>query len=724
MRFHFVLVLCVVISLHATYGQNTLRAYILDSETKAPLSGATASVKGTAKGAIADENGLVILTGMPVGHVRIEFRYIGYQPQTKAFDLPLAFAAPVEILLRPEEGELEEIIITSTRSSRTILDLPTRVESIAGEELEEKSNMKTGDIRMLLSESTGIHTQQTSATSANASIRIQGLDGRYTQILKDGFPLYSGAASGLGLLQIPPLDLQQVEVIKGSASTLYGGGAIAGLVNLVSKTPGEERELGFHLNGISSNAFDLNGFFSKKYEKTGTTIFASHNRSREYDPAGTGFSAIPRFSRYVLNPNLFLYFSDNTRMNVGINTVIENRLGGDIQYIRGEPGTAGRYFEENKTQRYSARMSFDHSFSETSSLNIRNSISHFNRRITIPGYKFDGTQQATFSEISYTGVRVGSEWVAGVNLWTDNFSEKPIDAFQLRDYRQITIGAFIQNALEISPLLSLESGIRTDYIVDYGLVFLPRISALFRIAENFSSRIGGGFGYKPPTIFTEESERIQYRDVLPVDSEINQLERSYGANIDFNYRATIAGKFIFSLNQLFFYTYLDSPLLLEIQETGFYRFINSPGYMDSRGTETNIKLGLGDFKMFLGYTYTDARLRHDGITSDNPLTPGHRINSVLMYEVEEKWKAGLEAYYFGKQVLSDGRTGKQYTIFGFMVERLWEKFSIYINFENFLDVRQTRFDTIYTGTPENPVFRDIYAPLDGFLVNGGIKIRL
>src|SRR5690606_31634161 len=131
----------------------------------------------------------------------------------------------------------------ATRGSRTIANIPTRVEVIAGEELDEKGNMKPGDIRLILSESTGIQTQQTSATSANASIRIQGLDGRYTQILKDGFPLFSGAASGLGLLQTPPLDLKQVEVIKGSSSTLYGGGAIAGLVNLVSKTPEAERAL-------------------------------------------------------------------------------------------------------------------------------------------------------------------------------------------------------------------------------------------------------------------------------------------------------------------------------------------------------------------------------------------------------------------------------------------------------------------------------------------------
>lgn len=155
-----------------------------------------------------------------------------------------------------------------------------------------------------------------------------------------------------------------------------------------------------------------------------------------------------------------------------------------------------------------------------------------------------------------------------------------------------------------------------------------------------------------------------------------------------------------------------------------YQFINASGNIDTKGTETNIKIGYEDFKLFLGYTFTDTRLHQNGTVTENPLTPKHRLNSILMYEVEEKWKVGLEAYYFSPQKLSDGTTGKQYVICGFMVEKLWEKLSVYINFENFLDVRQTRFDSIYTGTVTNPVFKDIYAPLDGFLINGGIKFRL
>ena len=199
----------------------------------------------------------------------------------------------------------EEVIITSTRTSRSITNTPTRTEVISGEELDEKANMKPGDIRMLLGESTGIQTQQTSATSNNYSIRIQGLDGRYTQILKDGFPLYGGFSGGLSLMQVAPLDLQQVEVIKGSASTLYGGGAIAGLVNLISKKPKETRELNFLSNATTAGGLDLSGFYAQRFGKIGLTLLGSRNASAAYDPAKIGLTAIPKVRRYTIHPRLF-----------------------------------------------------------------------------------------------------------------------------------------------------------------------------------------------------------------------------------------------------------------------------------------------------------------------------------------------------------------------------------------------------------------------------------
>ena len=706
------------------YAQNTLNIVVKSIETNEPLNGVTASIKGTSIAATSDENGQITLANIPDGLQEINFSYMGFNEHIDTLEFPLKDKNVIEILLQESSEELDQVVISSTRSTRSIQNIPTRIEFIGSEELVEKGNMKPGDIRMLLAESTGIHVQTTSPTSANASIRIQGLDGRYTQILKDGFPIYSGASSGLGLLQIPPLDLKQVEVIKGSASTLYGGGAIAGLVNLISKTPTEERDLRFQINGTSGRGLDINGFYGQRFNKIGTTIFASHNRNEAYDPAQIGFSAIPQFERYVLNPKLFVYFNDKTKMNFGINTTIENRLGGDMLYIKGKGDNIHQYFERNKTQRYSTQFVLDHLITPNSSFQIKNSVSYFNRNTTIPDYEFEGTQIATFTEANYTSSTEKSEWVAGINMWTDNFKEKEFTAFPLRDYNQSTFGAFVQNSWKATDWLNLEAGFRTDYVVDYGAVFLPRVSALFQIAEGLTSRIGGGFGYKTPTIFTEESERIQYQNVLPIDDKTNKLEKSYGANADINYRIRIGEEWSFSINQLFFYTYLDNPLLLENPSTNLYQFVNSPGYIHTKGTETNIKIGYDDLKLFLGYTYTDARLNQNGTNTESPLTPKHRINSVLMYEIEDKWKVGLEAYYFSPQKLNDGTMGKDYVICGLMAEKIWERFSLYANFENFLDTRQTRFDSIYTGTISNPVFKDIYAPLDGFVVNLGIKLKL
>ena len=714
------------------YAQVSFVAKIKDKKTNEVLPGAVVHVAGTSIGCSSDIDGVAVLTGVPAGKQAVVCKYVGFKERTDSMDFPQAVPDTITLLMESAaDDELEEVSVSSTRSSRTIADMPTRVELIAGEELEEKANMKPGDIRMLLAESTGIQTQQTSATSANSSIRIQGLDGRYTQILKDGFPLYTGAASGLGLLQTPPLDLKQVEVIKGSASTLYGGGAIAGLVNLISKTPKEERELRFHINGTSAGGLDINAFYGKRLGKVGVTVFAASNSSSLYDPAGIGLTAIPRYERYTVNPKLFLYLSKKTTIVAGVNVCVEDRIGGDVKYIRGEGDSVNSFYESNKSKRFSTQFSLVHAFNDKSQLTIKNSYSFFDRLITSPGYTFDGAQNSIYSEVNYAHHTENFEWVAGGNFLTDGFSEVEHTVISKRNYIQNTVGVFVQNTWKVNKSLFVESGLRYDYVNNYGASLLPRVSILYKAGYKFSSRLGGGFGYKAPTLFTEESEKVEYRNVLSLNPSINKMEHSYGANWDLNYRTSILkGKVSLSVNHLFYYTYLKDPLSLVAiagnitQYVNFYQFQNLTDHVDAKGMESNIKLGYKDFKLFLGYTYTDAGVHTNSVIIANPLTCRNRINSVLVYEVEDKIKLGLEAYYFSPQKLSDGTKGRDYWLMGFMAERLWKHFSLYINFENFLDVRQTKFETIYTGPISRPVFRDIYAPLDGFVVNGGVKIRL
>lgn len=712
------IILCCLCS--TLSAQHTFKAIIRGGEEKAPLAGATVTWKANNQSAIADSTGLVTITGITDGVQSFVVSFVGLEEKTVSYTFPLASQEPVTIELEGgEEEEEEEVVVTATRTSRTIANSPTRTEVISGEELDEKGNMKPGDIRMLLNESTGIQTQQTSATSFNAGIRIQGLDGRYTQLLRDGYPLYAGFSGGLSILQIAPLDLQQVEVIKGSASTLYGGGAIAGLVNLVSKKPKEERELNFMANATSAKGLDLSGFYSERYGKAGLTVFASRNSNGAFDPADIGLTAIPKFERYTINPRLFLYGKKLTA-DVGVTYITEDRTGGNVNYIK--HGGNG-FYERNNTDRVTTQLGVAYQAGEQATLQFKNSYSHFKRAIAIPGYTFDALQQSSFSELTWNRKGERSDWVVGANFLTDDLQEEKRGNDPVRDYHYNTFGLFIQNAWEVSDKVILETGLRGDYTEQFGFELLPRVSAMWRISPEVTTRLGGGFGYKAPTIFTEEAERRQFRYILPISTNIERNERSIGGNWDVNYRTRI-GEVGLHFNHLFFYTRLNRPLVLITTPSGIGTFQNSEGYIDTRGMETNLRLSYGDFKLFLGYTYTDANTHFLNTKAWMPLTARHRLNNVLMYEVEEKWKLGLEAYYYSPQQLNDGSKGKSYWITGFMAEKLWEHFSVFINFENFTNTRQTRFDSIYTGSIDNPVFRDIYAPVEGFVVNGGVKVRL
>jgi len=312
----------------------------------------------------------------------------------------------------------------------------------------------------------------------------------------------------------------------------------------------------------------------------------------------------------------------------------------------------------------------------------------------------------------------------GLNIWTERFNQDRLDTAKLVDYNYATFGVFIQNTWNVSDLFVLETGMRGDYQNEYGFFFLPRLSALFKFNSSFSARLGGGLGYKTPTVFTEDAERLQFRNVLPIDVSKTKAEQSVGGNLDVNYRTSIGNEVTFSINTLFFYTEISKPLILTQLGNGLYEFQQPGGTIDTRGIETNVKLTFSSFKLFVGYTLADVNQRYNGNSTAFPLVAKHRLNNVLMYELDEKLKVGLEAYYYSRQKLNDGSKGKSYWVCGFMAERLWEHFSIFVNFENLFDTRQTKFDNIYTGTITNPVFRDIYAPVDGFVVNGGIKIRL
>lgn len=651
------------------------------------------------------------------------FRYVGYKPMEKQVQFPQTES--LFVFLKPSTQELDAVqVVATTRSSRNIENIPTRIETISGEELNEKAVMQPANIKMLLTESTGIQTQQTSQVSASASIRIQGLDGKYTQLLQDGFPLYSGFAGGLSILQIPPLNLKRVEVIKGSTSTLYGGGAVAGLINLITKVPTTKRETSFLANTNQTSALDLSGFYSERYKKTGMTVFASSNFQKAYDTNNDGFSDIPKFDRYTINPKFFYYPNDKTTFSVGINTGFEKRTGGDLQVINNQADATHTFFETNTTNRFSTQTKFEKIFANKNILTLKNSIGYFNRKIDRPTFNFEGKQIATFSEANYLIPNEKSEWNLGINFVSDNFSQVNATPNKL-DYYNAVFGVFAQNNLKVSEKFIVESGLRFDISNRNKVFVLPRLSLLYKITDKLSSRFGGGSGYKTPTIFTEEAEEIAFQNIKPIDFSKIYTEKSYGLNADINYKTTIFEKVNLSFNQMFFYTKINNPLILNQILNSNKTFINANGNIDTKGFETNLKLRLDEIALYIGYTYIDANRNFNGNSTTNPLTSKHRLYTSLMYELENKLKIAYELFYVGQQNLTNSENVRDYWVMGISGEYKLNKYiSAFANFENFLDKRQSRWESMDSGTIQNPQFREVYTPTDGIIINGGFKINL
>lgn len=630
-----------------------------------------------------------------------------------------------------EGHDLDEIVIISTtRTSESIATLPTRVEVIGDEEVDEKNNMRPANVSMLLHESTGMQVQQTSATSGNASIRLQGLDGRYTQLLKDGYPNFGNFSSGLSILEIPPLDLKQVEIIKGPASTLYGAGAIAGVVNFITRTPTTTPTVNAIINQSHVGQSNIGGFAARRGKKMGFTLLAAANRQLPYDADKDGFTELPKASDFTLHPRVFFYPDERTTISIGNSFTKCERTGGDVDVIEHEASGDHTYFEQNSTLRNVANLELSHRLKQGNRLSFKSSYSYFNRKIGIPGYMFEGRSGNVFTDLSYLRRRGHHTIIVGGNFIHDNFREKQRTAPMLRDFKSTTGGLFAQHTWDASKWFKLESGLRIDAL-SYGnslyrkreVVVLPRISGLFIWNSKLSSRIGAGFGYKTPTLFTEQTESFQYQNLLPLNGV--KSERSIGGTADINYRTEIGEALSLSFNQMFFLTHIRNPTVLDADAFGDYYFINADKPVRSTGFETNLRLSYKEhYKLFIGYTLLDTKAAYLSGNQVLPLTPKNKLNLALVYEKEGFLKAGLEAYFTDRQYLSDGTSTPSFWELGFMAEKALGKVSVFVNAENFTDVRQSRYKNVVNGTHTAPYFDEIWTHTEGFVLNGGLKLKL
>ena len=718
-----------------TNAQNYFKAKVLDSESNEALIGATLLLQGANNGVSTDVNGLATLNNIPNGEQTIVITFIGYEDQDLKLNFPIESKKTHTVLLYTSDTEMDEIIIEATRGNRTVANLPTRTEVLT-EEIDEAASMEASKIAHLITHSTGIQVQTTAAGSNGAVVRIQGLNGRYTQMLKDGFPLYGGFSGSLDILQIPPLDLRQVEYVKGSASTLYGGGAISGLINLLTKKADKD-EILLHINLSHIGARDFNAFNSKRFGKWGFTNLASMHLHNPYDADENGFSDIAKVSKFNFNPKLFYNPNKKTNLYFGATISKENRKGGSMSKINNQNTSSSYFLDEQESSRFTTQFSANYKLDKTKTITLKNSFSSFDRYINIDenilgtSTTFGGNQQNSFTELNFNINKETQNINIGFNALEDRFTEENFIPQPLRNQEYQTLGLYVNHLWDVTGKFALESGLRADKVDASALstenggqsFILPKISALYKLTPELSVRLGGGMGYRIPTIFNEEAEAYGYKNIQRIDFSNMQAEESYGSNFDFKYQSTFGlDNVLLSLNQMFFYNIIDNPITLNESNIDnlFYQQVNDSLF--SKGYESQIKLTVGKFTWFFGYTYTDAYLENEEDETPLTLTPKHSIKGDLLFVVEDKWRIGWDYDYKSGQFLNNGMKTESLFTTGVIVERTIDNFVIFLNAENFTDVRQSNMgSTLTNGSPQ---FTEVWAPLDGYFFNAGLKIKL
>jgi iron complex outermembrane receptor protein len=661
---------------------------------------------------VTDRGGTVRIDVSP-GSVELTVVKPGFAPLTTTVNVGAGQEQPVAIELERLPSFQETVTVSATRTGRGLEDQPLRVEVLDAEEIEERLMMTPGDIVMMLNEMGGMRVQATSPSLGAASVRIQGMRGRYTRFLSDGLPLF-GEQVSLGLMQIPPLDLGRVEVIKGVASSLYGAGAMSGVVNLVSRRPGKAPERQLLLNRASRGATDAGLWLSTPLtERWGVTLLASANGQARSDVDDDGWADLPRYQRIVVRPRLFWDNHAGRTFFATVGTTWEDRIGGSM------PGTAlaasgGPYVEALDTRRSDAGTAFQTLAANGVMWSVRASWTSQRQEHRYGEIIERDDHDTGFAELTVRRGAGRHTLVGGLAIERDRF--QPVDLPRYA-YTFTVPGVFVQDELDVARWLAVSASARLDRHSRFGTFVSPRLSGLVRHGS-WSSRLSFGTGFSAPTPVTEETEATGLSRL----TVIGPLKPERGRSASFD--LTRAHGPLSATVTLFHSTVVDP---VEVERTERFVLTNVPAPATNRGVEALAIWKAEDFSLIANYAYVRSQETTDEGRVDVPLTPRHSVGLDAAWEWEGAGRVGVEWFYTGTQRLDANpyrAVSRPYSVFGVLATRRMRRALLFINGENLTDVRQSRWEPLVR--PARGVDGrwtvDAWAPLEGRTINGGVRL--
>ncbi|MBR6167393.1 MAG: TonB-dependent receptor [Paludibacteraceae bacterium] len=603
-----------------------LTGHVLDEKTGEHLPFVNVQVKGTNIGTVTDESGHYFLKDMPIGKQIIVFSFVGYE----TLELPVTIVEnktiELKATIREFSQQLNSVVVTANRYATKRQEAATIVNVLSPELFETTAGSCVADA---LCFQPGLRVENSCSNCGKTDLRINGLQGQYTQILMDSRPVFSSMASVYGLEQVPAAMIDRIEVMRGGGSAVYGANAIAGVVNIITKEPVRNFVNISNLSQVNEHAgydihTDLNASVMSENRKIGAYLFASHRTRSAYDRDNDGFSEVPQLRATTAGARLFFKTSAYSKITAEYHHTTDYRRGGNK--LDAEPHTAD-IAEQLRHNIDAGSLAFDW-FSEDNRhfVSAYSAIQHIGRE----SYFGTGRDTAAYGRstdltsntglqyrFSYPCGRMNGDLTVGAEYNFNGLHDRMLGYQRDITQKVHVFGAYAQNEWKNEHWSVLLGARLEKHNLLRNVVVNPRATFRYTPIEGLVFRAGYSSGYRAPQAYDEDLH------VAAVGGNVSLITLDPNLRPEYSHSATLSADWYhrwnaweLNLTAEGFYTYLQDVFFLREDGTDMagnilFTRTNAPGaWVGGLNLEGKVSLHLSTFNFQLSAGYTFQRSRY------------------------------------------------------------------------------------------------------------------
>ena len=492
-----------------------IHGHVIDKNTGEHLPYIVVILKGTTIGVSTENTGHYIMRNIPEGTFTVEVSSVGYKTQSREIYVKKGHSYEVNFSLEEDLVQIDGVIVSATRSETTRRMSPTLV-NVVGTDVYNKTNAAT--VAQGLSFQPGVRVENNCQNCGFQQVRINGLDGQYTQILIDSRPIFSALAGVYGIEQLPANMVDRVEVMRGGGSALFGSSAIAGTINIITKEPVRNSAALSHTimaigkSGAFHNTTDVNASIVSEDNKLGLALFGQNTAKDAWDANGDGFTELSTISGQTLGFRGYVKTGLYSKITAEYHSLQEFRRGGDNLDL---PPHEAMIAEQTDHEINTGGLKFDwFSKDQKHRMNAFASIQHISRD-SYYGAGKDPNAYGMTKDLTWVGgaqyiyksdkcLFMPADLTVGLEYNEDKLRDNMSGYGRTTEQTVRIVSTYAQNEWKNRHWGILIGGRLDKHNLIDGIIFSPRANLRYNPTENINLRASYSYGFRAPQAFDED----------------------------------------------------------------------------------------------------------------------------------------------------------------------------------------------------------------------------